>query len=94
LNGDGYEFGNIELEDLVLLEGPQQILQLILHGQVNDFMEEEITEVDDYVNWIKWVSNVEKRKHAIFEFTSCAEVLVMLQVHQADGDGSHNNYSE
>jgi len=28
-NGDEYEFGNIELEDLVLLEG-QQILQLIL----------------------------------------------------------------
>jgi hypothetical protein len=29
-NGDEYEFGNIELEDLMLLEGPQQILQLIL----------------------------------------------------------------
>jgi hypothetical protein len=30
LNGDEYEFGNIELEDLVMSEGPHQILQLIL----------------------------------------------------------------
>jgi len=29
-NDDEYEFGNIELEDLVLSKGPQQILQLIL----------------------------------------------------------------
>ncbi len=29
-NGDEPKFGNFELENLVLLEGPQQILQLIL----------------------------------------------------------------
>jgi hypothetical protein len=29
-NGDENEFGNTELEDLVLAESPQQILQLIL----------------------------------------------------------------
>ncbi len=29
-NDDGPEFGNTELENLMLLKGPQQILQLIL----------------------------------------------------------------
>jgi hypothetical protein len=57
---DEPEFGNTKLENLVLVEGPQQILQLILQKQVDDFMEEEITDVDDYANWIKWASDVEK----------------------------------
>ncbi len=30
LNGDDYEFGNTELENLVLSQGPQQIVQLII----------------------------------------------------------------
>ncbi len=81
-NGDEYEFGNIELEDLVLSEEPQQILQLILQGQVDDFMEEEIIDVDDYADWLKWVSNAEKRKQDMFESTS-AEVPVLLQVHKS-----------
>jgi hypothetical protein len=59
---DEPEFGNTELENLVLLEGPQQILQLILQKQVDDFMEEEITDADDYADWIKWVSDIEKGK--------------------------------
>jgi hypothetical protein len=93
-NGDEYEFGNTELEDLVLIEGPQQILQLILQRQVDDFMEEEIIDADDYANWIKWVFDVEERKHAIFESTSCAKVPILLQVHQANSSGSHNNCNE
>jgi hypothetical protein len=44
------EFGEDELERLVKLEGPPEILQLILQEQVDDFMNEEITEVDDYAN--------------------------------------------
>ncbi|CAK9253747.1 unnamed protein product [Sphagnum jensenii] len=44
------EFGNTELEELVLKEGPQQILQLILQDQANDFMREEISESDDYAD--------------------------------------------
>ncbi len=49
-NGDDNEFGNTKLKDLVLAEGPQQILQLILQRQVDDFMEEEITDSNDYAN--------------------------------------------
>jgi len=91
---DEPEFGNTELENLVLVEGPQQILQLILHKQVDDFMEEEIIYADDYADWIKWVSDVEKGKHAIFETANRAEVLVQLQVHQMNRGDSHNNCNE
>jgi hypothetical protein len=41
------EFGDIKLENLVMLEGPQQILQLTLQNQADDFMKEEITDADD-----------------------------------------------
>jgi hypothetical protein len=90
---DEPEFGNTELENLVLL-GLQQILQLILQEQVDDFTEEEITDADDYVDWIKWVSDAEKGKQAIFETTNCAKVPVLLQVHQIDSGDSHNNCKE
>ncbi len=46
------EFGDTELEELVKLEGPQEILQLIIQEQADDFMKEEITDSDDYVDWI------------------------------------------
>jgi len=93
-NGDEYEFGNTKLEDLVLSEGPQQILQLILQGQVDDFMEEKIIDIHNYANWLKWVSNAEKRKQAIFESTSCAKVPILLQVQKVESNGFPNNYSE
>ncbi len=93
-NGDEYEFGNTKFKDLVLLEGPQQILQLILQGQVDDFMEEKITNIDNYSNWLKWVFDAEKRKQAIFESTSCVEMPVLLQVQKVESNGFPNNYSE
>jgi len=91
---DEPEFGNTELENLVLVEGPQQILQLILQKQVDDFMEEEITDADDYADWIKWVSDAEKGKQAIFETTNRAKVPVLLHVHQMNRGDSHNNCKE
>jgi hypothetical protein len=54
-------------------------------------MEEEITTVDDYVDWFKWVSNAEKRKQAMFESTCYAKILVLLQVHQVESNGLNNN---
>jgi hypothetical protein len=42
------EFGNTEFEELVLQEGPEQILQLTLQDQTDEFMKEEISESDDY----------------------------------------------
>ncbi|CAK9219953.1 unnamed protein product [Sphagnum troendelagicum] len=46
------EFGDTELEDLVMMEGPQQILQLTLQNQADDFMKDEIINADDYADWI------------------------------------------
>jgi len=91
---DEFEFGNTKLEDLVLLEGPQQILQLTLQEQADDFMKEEITDADDYADWIRWVSNAEQGKHALPGTTNCAEVHVLLQVQQMDIADSHNSFKE
>jgi hypothetical protein len=44
------EFKDTELEDLVKSEGPQKILQVILQEQVDGFMEEEITDANDYAD--------------------------------------------
>ncbi len=57
-------------------------------------MEEEITNADDYVDWIKWVYNAEKGKQAIFESTNCVKVPILLQVHQTDSGDAHNNCKE
>jgi hypothetical protein len=35
-------------------------LQLTLHDQADDFMREEITDADDYADWIQWVFDPEK----------------------------------
>ncbi len=78
----------------MLLKGPQQILQLILQGQVDDFMEEEIIDIDDNANWIKWVFVAEKGKQAIFESTNCAKLHVLLQVHQINSGDAHYNCRE
>lgn len=59
---DGSEFEDTELEELVLQEGPQQILQLTLQKQVDHLMREETWEFDDYADWIKWVVDEEKKR--------------------------------
>jgi predicted aspartyl protease len=51
INGPS-EFGDTELEELVLSEGPRQILQLTLQDKTTDFVEEEVTDGDDYADWI------------------------------------------
>ncbi len=89
-----FEFRNTELEDLVLLEGPQQMLQLTLQEQADDFMKEEITNADDYANWIRWVSDAEQEKQALPRAANCAEIHVLLQVQQVDTTDSHDNFKE
>jgi len=43
-------------------------------------MEEEITDAYDYVDWLKWVFDAEKSKHAMFESTHYVEIPILLQV--------------
>jgi hypothetical protein len=71
------EFGEDELGQLVKSEGLSEILQLILQEQADDFMNEEITEGDDYVDWIRWVADAEQSMRA--ECTPNDNVTFMLQ---------------
>ncbi len=81
------EFKDIELEDMVRSEGPQQILQLILQEHVDGFMEEKITDADDYADWLKWVFDAKQNRHAMYESTHDPAIPVLLQVHQTE-DGN------
>jgi hypothetical protein len=45
-----------------MLEGSQQIVQLILQEKVDMFMEEEITNVDDYADWLRWVLDAKQSR--------------------------------
>ncbi len=60
-------------------EGPQEILQLILHEQVNGFMNEEVTDADDYADWMRWVSDAEQSRQAMCECTPDGAVTLLLQ---------------
>ncbi len=53
------EFGDNGLEKLITSERPPGILQLTLQEQADDFMDEEITDVDDYADWLRWVADAE-----------------------------------
>jgi hypothetical protein len=84
------EFGNTELEELVLKDGPQQILQLTLQDQADDFMKEDISDSNDYADWIQWVFDVEKGKQIKREPARYAEVPALLQTHQVSGNEAHS----
>jgi hypothetical protein len=73
------EFRDTELEDLVRSEGPQEILQLILQEQVDGFMEEEITDADDYAGWLRWVADAKQCRQAMYESTHDVVVPLLLQ---------------
>ncbi len=79
---EAFEFGNIEFEELVLQEGPEQILQLTLQDQTDEFMKEDISESDDYADWIQWVSDAEEQRTCSRESAVCAELPVVLQAHR------------
>ncbi len=70
--------GVLNLKDMVLSEGPRQILQLILQKQVDGFMEEKMSNVDDYVDWLKWVFETKRRRQAMFKFSNYEKNLMLL----------------
>jgi hypothetical protein len=87
---DGSEFKDTELEELVMREGPQQILQLTLQEQTDRLMKEETGESDDYADWIKWVADEEQKKQAPSDSTN-VEVPALLQVQQLNDATSCKN---
>jgi hypothetical protein len=88
------EFGDIELEELVKSEGPQEILQLTIQEQADDFMKEEITDFDDYADWIQWVFDAEQGKQLISTTLKHEETPVLLQLQQVNNDLFPNKFKE
>ncbi|CAM6018617.1 unnamed protein product [Sphagnum balticum] len=82
VNPDGgvSEFRDTEFEDLVKKEGPQQILQLIMQNQAGDLLKEELTDADDYADWIQWAADEEQRMQNLSKATSAVEESVLLQI--------------
>jgi hypothetical protein len=63
----GDEFEDADLEELVNSEGSQKMLRLMLQEQGDEFMAKEVTDSDDYANWIKWASDAEQSRQAVYE---------------------------
>jgi hypothetical protein len=88
------EFGDTELEKLVMLEGPQQILQLTLQNQADEFMKEEITDADDYADWIRWAANGEGRKKGLSQATEATKESILLQIQEVETTASDDRIRE
>jgi hypothetical protein len=74
------EFGDNGLEKLITSEGPPGILQLTLQERSNDFMNEEITDADDYADWSRWVADAEQGKRT--RRKSAPDAVATLMLHQ------------
>jgi len=81
------KFKDTGLEQLVLQEGPEQILQLTLQEHADHLMEEEIWESDDYADWIEWVVDEEKKRQTLTGLANFG-VPTLLQVQQIDNNDS------
>jgi curved DNA-binding protein CbpA len=88
------EFGDTDLEKLVRLEGPQQILQLTLQNQADEFMNEEITDDDDYADWIRWAVDGEGRKKDPSQVTEANKESVLLQIQEVEATASDDKIKE
>ncbi len=88
------EFGDTELERLVMLEGPRQILQLTLQNQADEFMKEEITDADDYADWIRWAANGESPNKGLSQATEATKESVLLQIQEVETTASDDRVRE
>jgi len=91
---DASEFGDTEFEELVKKEGPQQILQLTMQTNADDFMREELTDADDYADWIQWADDEERRMQSLSEAAIAAEESVLLQIQWMEIDDSGGGFEE
>jgi hypothetical protein len=73
------EFADVDFEELVNSEGPQEMLRLMLQEQGDEFMTEEVTDSDDYADWIRWVSDAEQSRQAVYESIQDSPVPLLLQ---------------
>ncbi len=57
-------------------------------------MREEITNTDNYADWIKWVADVEQKKQALADGVNNVEIPVQLQVQQLNDAALCNNFRD
>jgi hypothetical protein len=88
------EFVDAEFEDLVSKERPRQILQLTIQNETDNLMKEEVTDADDYADWIRWAAEEERRMQSLAEAASAAEESVLLQIQQMDIADCSGNVEE
>ncbi len=69
-------------------------MQLTLQNQAEDFMKEEITDADDYVDWIQWATDGERHKQNLSEVVSATRGSVLLQVQRREITASGSNVRE
>ncbi len=53
---------------------------MTLQEQADEFMKEEVTDSDDYDDWIQWVSDAEQGKQVILATLKHEETPVLLQL--------------
>ncbi|CAK9881424.1 unnamed protein product [Sphagnum jensenii] len=76
------KFGDTGFEILVSSEGPQQILQITLQNQANEVMKEELSDADDYTDWIRQAADGDHCKQNPSEATNVTGKSILLQVQQ------------
>jgi len=64
----------------VAKEGPQQILQLMLQDKAGDLLKEEITDDEEYADWIQWAAEEEQHMQSLSETAIAAEESGLLQL--------------
>jgi hypothetical protein len=57
-------------------------------------MKEEITDVDDYADWIQWVFDAEQGKQVISTIPKREETSILLQLQQMNGGLLPNSFRE
>jgi len=68
----------------VAKEGPQQILQLMLQDKAGDLLKEEITDDEDYADWIQWAAEEEQHMQSLSEIAIAAEESGLLHLHHME----------
>jgi len=53
-----------------------------MQHKADDLMREEITDADDYADWIQWAADEEQRMQSLSEEANAAEESVLLQIQQ------------
>jgi hypothetical protein len=54
-------------------------------------MEEKMSDIDDYVDLLKWVYSAERKRQTMFESSNCEEIPMLLQIHKTEGGDVHND---